>query len=260
MRWELSHGNILEERVDVLVCSANVFLNLSGGVGGEILLRCGPTAQEELHQWLKERGRRFVQPGEVVTASPHGLPFKAILHAVAIDAFYHTTPDVLKAVVDKSIRTAASLEAGTVALTALATGFGRLSMHQFAEAVSPLLRLEYPPVAEVRICVKSRDERDELAAALANPAELNLPVGQTFLSAGGQHSCLWWGRHSCLLVGQTFLSAEDWMNWFGGKNAPTHQFMAGRNACPTSGLSAYSGRGASVLCRLELIESSCETR
>ena len=58
------------------------------------------------------------------------------------------------------------LEARTVALTALATGFGRLSMGRFAEAIAPLMQLEYPPVVGVRICVRSRDERDELAAAL----------------------------------------------------------------------------------------------
>ena len=33
MRWTIKHGNILNEPADVLICSANPFLNLSGGVG-----------------------------------------------------------------------------------------------------------------------------------------------------------------------------------------------------------------------------------
>jgi hypothetical protein len=41
MKWTVKSGNILDENADVLICSANVFLNLSGGVGGAILLRCG---------------------------------------------------------------------------------------------------------------------------------------------------------------------------------------------------------------------------
>lgn len=45
MRWTLKSGDILDEPADVLVCSANVFQNLSGGVGGAILLRYGDAVQ-----------------------------------------------------------------------------------------------------------------------------------------------------------------------------------------------------------------------
>ena len=41
MMWTLKRGDILAEQADALVCSANVLLNLSGGVGGEILLSRG---------------------------------------------------------------------------------------------------------------------------------------------------------------------------------------------------------------------------
>lgn len=58
MRWIVKHDDILDEPADVLVCSANPWLNLSGGVGGEILLRYGPQMQEELHRLLAGRGRR----------------------------------------------------------------------------------------------------------------------------------------------------------------------------------------------------------
>lgn len=169
IRWTLKHGNILDEPADVLVCSANIFLNLSGGVGGEILLRCGPVVQEELHRYLSERQQRFVRQGDVVASSPHGLPFKAVLHAVAVDGFYQTSPEIVRAVIDKSLQIAASRQANRVALTALATGYGRLSMRRFAEAVEPLIRSEYPPISEVVICVNSRNDRDELDAGLREP-------------------------------------------------------------------------------------------
>lgn len=46
MRWIVKQGDILAEPADVLVCSANVSLNLSGGVGGEILRRYGDGMQK----------------------------------------------------------------------------------------------------------------------------------------------------------------------------------------------------------------------
>jgi hypothetical protein len=55
MRWTVTHGDILDVPADVLVCSANVWLNLSGGVGGTILLRHGPAMQDQLHRWLASR-------------------------------------------------------------------------------------------------------------------------------------------------------------------------------------------------------------
>ena len=39
MLWRLCVGDILDVPADVLVCSANVYLNLSGGVGGAFALR-----------------------------------------------------------------------------------------------------------------------------------------------------------------------------------------------------------------------------
>src|SRR5579871_3379930 len=164
--WQVRHGNILDQPADVLVCSANVLLNLSGGVGGEILRRCGLPAQEELHGYLHRQARKYVAQGEVVQTLPHGLPFKAILHAVAIDGFYQTTPAIVRDVTDKCLHASAAIGARSVSLTALATGYGRLPMRKFADAIAPLLTREYGSVTEVGICVKSRDEATDLAEAL----------------------------------------------------------------------------------------------
>ncbi|GEM_PF-6934871 len=92
MQWTITHGDILDVPADVLVCSANVFLNLSGGVGGAILFRYGEAMQKELHGILAHRQRRFVDRGEVIQISPCGTPYKALLHAVAVDALYESSP------------------------------------------------------------------------------------------------------------------------------------------------------------------------
>ena len=53
-----------------------------------------------------------------------GLPYKVALHAVAIDAFYDTSPEWVTAALDKALQLAARYEAHTVAAAALATGYG----------------------------------------------------------------------------------------------------------------------------------------
>jgi hypothetical protein len=54
-----------------------------------------------------------------------------------------------------------------VTLTALATGYGRMSISDFARGLAPLLALEFPPVAEAVVCLRGRDDADALSAALA---------------------------------------------------------------------------------------------
>ena len=79
VKWSLKHGDLLDEPADVLVCSANVFLNLSGGVGGAFLLRYGGQMQEELHRYLAQRQIRswactgstaFLRPRPAGCSSP----------------------------------------------------------------------------------------------------------------------------------------------------------------------------------------------
>ena len=166
MRWTIKQGDILAEPADVLVCSANVWLSLSGGVGGEILLRYGPQMQRELHRHLAGRGLRCIRQGEVVSCGPCGTPYKAVLHAVAVDCFYESSPLVIEAVVSGALALAASLGAATVSLTALATGYGRMSIPDFARGLDPLLGLEFPPVTDVVVCLRDRGHAEELSAAL----------------------------------------------------------------------------------------------
>ena len=166
MRWVLTHGDILDVPADVLVCSANVYLNLSGGVGGEILRRCGDAMQKELHGYLADHNLRFVKQGTVVPTASGGTRFSAVLHAVAVDGFYQSSPAIIRQTVATALTMATGLGARRVALTALATGYGRLSMRQFAEGIRPLTEVEFPPLAETVVCVRHESERDALMEGL----------------------------------------------------------------------------------------------
>jgi O-acetyl-ADP-ribose deacetylase (regulator of RNase III) len=167
MRWHFRHGDILDEKADVLVCSANPFLTLSGGVGGALLLRYGPSLQAELNDQLAKMGRKYVDRGSVVITHPRNTPYRAIIHAVAVNGFYETSSDVVAQVARDALNAAAAEGAHVVAMSALATGFGRLKLDQFARGIKEVIEADVPGVREVVIVVRSADEATELSEALA---------------------------------------------------------------------------------------------
>jgi O-acetyl-ADP-ribose deacetylase (regulator of RNase III) len=170
MRWTLKTGNIADEPADVLVCSANPHLTLSGGVGADLLARHGLAMQMALEQVVRQRTPHFISQGEVVPYSDATLPYRAVLHAVAIDGWYDSSPQIVERTVATALRMAAGYGGRRVALAALATGFGHLSLAEFAEGVRPLLAQEFPPVDEVCICLLEDYRVRELAEHLTEAA------------------------------------------------------------------------------------------
>jgi O-acetyl-ADP-ribose deacetylase (regulator of RNase III) len=162
MKWQVNVGDILDIPADVLICSANVYLNMSGGVGGAFLLRYGPAMQAELQRYLFDHGDRHVDQGDVIVTMPCGSPYRAVLHAVGVDGFYESSSAVVTEVLRSSLTHAAGLEAQTVALTAIATGYGRLPWTEFASGLSDVVQQEFPPIKRVVIGVRSQDAADEL--------------------------------------------------------------------------------------------------
>jgi len=166
MRWILKVGNLLDESADVLICSANPHLTLSGGVGSDALARFGPAMQVALSQIVRERSPHYIPRGEIIVYSDDVLPYRAVLHAVAIDGWYDSSPQIILEIVAKSLGMSAEFGARRVALAALATGFGHLSLAEFAEGIRPLIGREFLPVEEVCICLLEDYLIDELARHL----------------------------------------------------------------------------------------------
>lgn len=173
MHWYVYHGDLLDVPADVLVCSANVYLALSGGVGGAFLLRYGPAMQEALQQYLLQRVIRHVERGDVITMPPCGSPYRAVLHAVAVDGTYESSSAVVALVLAESLRQSAALGAQTVALAAVATGYGRMPMTDFAVAIRQVIRESFPPLERVTIGLRSSADTEELLALIPElkPAE-----------------------------------------------------------------------------------------
>src|ERR1041385_366493 len=169
MKWIVKQGNIVDEPADVLICSANHSLNLSGGVGADLLGRYGSKMQESLHEVLSKRNPKFLKQGEVIAYSDNSIPYKVIIHAVAIDGWYDSKPEIIASITEKALSVAASYFAKKVALTALATGFGHLTMEQFADGIRPLRNMEFSPIEEVCIVLMDEGQVLKLVAALNNP-------------------------------------------------------------------------------------------
>ena len=151
MKIFLQQANILDINADALICSANVSLNLTGGVGADIVARYGNEMQAELHEQISNKSPRFAKQGEVYKVYTAGLPYKVVMHAVAVDPMYHSNSAIITETVRKALFIAQEHEAETVALTALASGFGDLSLNDFADGIKPLLSEGFHPVDKVII-------------------------------------------------------------------------------------------------------------
>ncbi|GJM24226.1 MAG: hypothetical protein DHS20C16_06410 [Phycisphaerae bacterium] len=163
--WHVQCGDILNVQAEVLVCSANPYLTLSGGVGGALLQKYGDVMQEQLQQYLAERNVRHVEPGTIVSMDGGGTPYTAILHAVAVDVFYDSNVSLVRELVYQLLEISNELGANRVALPALATGYGKLAMAQFADALVPLVQNDFG-AKHVIVCLRQEADAEVVRDAI----------------------------------------------------------------------------------------------
>ena len=72
-------GDVLDVAADVLISTANPWLNMSGGVNGAIHER-EPSIQSELRAHLQSLGQSAIPAASVVRTSAGALPFSHIIH------------------------------------------------------------------------------------------------------------------------------------------------------------------------------------
>ncbi len=160
-------GDVLDFRADVLISTANPWLNMSGGVNGAIRHR-EPNIQLELHEYLKANGTASVPVGSVVPTSAGDLPFRHIVHAVAIDPFYDSSHQNLVTTLNAAFQLSVSMNAKTIAMPALATGYGPLTVEAFALAFAKSVVNKFP-IDLVIIVVRSSESAVEIESVLSSP-------------------------------------------------------------------------------------------
>jgi O-acetyl-ADP-ribose deacetylase (regulator of RNase III) len=175
MQVEVLAGNILDVPADVLVSTANPWLQMTGGVNLGIIVRPrGEEVYEELQRHLRGSGQKMVQPGTVVCTGPGSLPVKNILHAVSIHPSYESSIGLVRDTIVRALSQARDLRARTVNLAALATGFGPLSMEDFALALQHALAQDWKPLETLRVVVKHEAE----AAKIRGILQQCVPAGE----------------------------------------------------------------------------------
>jgi O-acetyl-ADP-ribose deacetylase len=154
-RWQIAKGDILDFVADGLICSANVQLNLSGGVGGAILLRYGNEMQRWLHRYLGEKNLRHLPAGECVFAPSCGTSYIAVAHAISIDGFYDTNAELIDKTYLAAINGLAERKCRSIVAACLGCGYGRFPPAEFAEVIK-------------RLCYKSYDQIDRITLVTSN--------------------------------------------------------------------------------------------
>lgn len=166
MKVECKVGDVCNETADAIISTANVFLQMTGGVNGEILVRGGLPVQQELNEYKKSRGISYVDQGTVIETGPGPLQTERILHTVAVDCWYDSSPEVVEGVVSKALTLAAEAGAKTVAMPALATGYGHLTMPEFARGLRAALLKQYGSIEELRVVLTNEKNLSEVKSVL----------------------------------------------------------------------------------------------
>jgi O-acetyl-ADP-ribose deacetylase (regulator of RNase III) len=154
----VKRGDICDEKADVIVSTANPWLNMSGGVNGEILQRGGESIQEELHSYLKNSGSSVVEPGAIVKTNPGPLSCLYILHAVAVNTFYESSVEILKYLLQQIITGVHADGLRTVAVPSMGTGYGKLEISDFAQAIRDCALESDDRLGELRVVLYSEDD------------------------------------------------------------------------------------------------------
>jgi O-acetyl-ADP-ribose deacetylase (regulator of RNase III) len=168
-------GDVLSLTGDVLISTANPWLNMSGGVNAAIGERGGGEIQAELHAYLKSQGKAAVPAGTVVRTSAGSLPFCHILHAVAIDPFYDSSSELVTQTMTTAFHRALELAATTIVTPTLGTGYGRLPMESFAKGLLPLIRNPEFEKLRIQLVVRKPPHADVINAILSSmPGEFGV--------------------------------------------------------------------------------------
>jgi O-acetyl-ADP-ribose deacetylase len=162
MNLQVCRGDLLDAVADVLICTANPTLGMTGRVNGALFSRGGEGVQAELKQYLASRHIKYVEAGTVVRTGPGPLAVKHILHAVGVNMFYESSVELISRLLTTALKESSALGARTVATPALATGYGPLSMSECAAALTQAAKGSLPGIEELRVILRRSEDVDEV--------------------------------------------------------------------------------------------------
>lgn len=144
--------DILDQPAEALIYSTNVELNGSGGVGAALIRRYGTRVQDTLDEL--RGGKPRVPQGSVFERPLTGTPYRAIFHTVPTGRWHETTPEKVAQVLERALKGCIERGIQTVALSALATGYGDLLLEEFLVLTDRVAHLPaFQTIREVTLCL-----------------------------------------------------------------------------------------------------------
>ena len=126
-RIRLQEGDITEQEVDAIVNAANSALVLGSGVAGAIASRGGPSIAEECAKIGP------IRVGEAAITGAGDLPARIVIHAAGMAPGGQASEESVRASLRAALEGAEREGCHTIAVPAIGTGVGGLSMQKCAE-------------------------------------------------------------------------------------------------------------------------------
>lgn len=155
-KFEAIYADITTLNVDAIVSSDDNYISMGGGVSMSIRIKAGPSIQEEIKKHLP------MKIGDIAVTSAGNLNAKYIFHGITIDYdnWVFANEDIVKSIVDKSLKLADTLGVKKIAFPALATGVAsfpfQLAAKTMTNAISDYLLRENTRIESVTLCLYPR--------------------------------------------------------------------------------------------------------
>jgi O-acetyl-ADP-ribose deacetylase (regulator of RNase III) len=172
---QVMRGDLVEAYADAVVCPANSYGHMRGGVAQALRVAGGDEIESAA------RSAAPVGLGEAIATTAGRLPCNYVIHAPTMrEPVEICSPQRIKAAVRAALREATELGCRVIAIPGLGTGTGEVSFEEGAmaivEAISQLERGMSLEVVQL-IALDTRLEQAFVVAARAVGAELMEPPG-----------------------------------------------------------------------------------
>ncbi len=149
-RIVIEEGDLTDCAVDAIVNAANTTLQLGSGVAGAIAEKAGPSVQAECDR------HGSIGLGEVALTGAGDLPAAHVIHAASMELGSSTSEEALRQVTRAVLDLAEAQGFKTLAMPAIGTGVGGLSVQRCAEIM----------LAEVQAAEADRSSLEEIQFVL----------------------------------------------------------------------------------------------
>ena len=177
MKPGLYVGDICRAPVEVICTSTNPHLDLMLGTGGAVREAGGSVIQEECNALIAANrangGPAYLKQGSVARTGAGRLPFRTVIHCVAIDAFHDSTREAIVSCVRGALIEAARMSppARSILFPALASGNGNYDFEKSVDHIAEIVSAETPPCIE-QVWIMVKDGRKKAQALRVLEARL----------------------------------------------------------------------------------------